>query len=83
MKSKIKTLMLAGALALSLTGCAQIAKRSNPTYIGPFHTVGNVYQPDGLPATLQRVVVMPLVSGRGNRMAERGVPLMQQAFTEE
>jgi len=83
MKLTIKTSTLAGALALGLAGCAQIAKRTNPTYVGPFHAVGNVYQPDGLPAHLQRVVVLPLVPGRGNRMAERGVPLIQQAFTEE
>ena len=83
MKPILKHSLLAGALALGLTGCAQIAQLSNPTYIGPFHTMDNVYQPDGLPATLQRVVVMPLVPGRGNRMTERGVPLMQPTFTEE
>ena len=76
--------MLAGALFLGSLGCAQIAKRSDSSFTGPFHTAANVYiSPDGLPANLQRVAVMPLVPGRGNRSAERGVPLIQQLFTEE
>ena len=84
MKSKILLSILAGALTLGPIGCAQIAKHWDPTYTGPFHKVANVYtSPDGLPANLQRVAVMPLVPGRGNRSAERGVPLIQQLFTEE
>jgi hypothetical protein len=83
MKFKIKTTMLAGALALGLAGCAQLTRNPDPSHAGPFHTVGNVYQPDGLPANLQRVVVLPLVPGRGNRMTERGVPLIKQTFIDE
>jgi hypothetical protein len=84
MKSKMLKSILAGALILGPLGCAQIAKRSDPSYTGPFHAVANVYiSPDGLPTNLQRVAVMPLVPGRGNRSAERGVPLIQQVLTEE
>ncbi len=76
--------VLVGALILGSLGCAQIAKHSDSSYTGPFHAVANVYiSPNGLPANLQRVAVMPLVSGRGTRSAARGVPLIQQAFTEE
>ena len=84
MKSTMLQSMLAGALFLGSLGCGQIAKLSDSSFTGPFHTVANVYiSPDGLPANLQRVAVMPLVPGRGNRSAERGVPLIQQLFTEE
>ena len=84
MKSKILLSILSGALILGSLGCAQIAKLKDASHTGPFHTVANVYiSPDGLPANLQRVAVMPLLPGRGNRSAERGVPLIQQAFTEE
>ena len=76
--------MLTSALILSSLGCTQISKLSDASYTGPFHTVANVYiSPDGLPANLQRVAVKPLLPGRGNRSAERGVPLIQQLFTEE
>ena len=84
MKSKILVSILFGALTLGSIGCAQIAKNWDPSYVGPFHKVGNVYtSPDGPSANLQRVAVMPLVPGRGNRAAERGVPLIRQVFTEE
>lgn len=76
--------LLAGPLMLGSPGCTQIAKHSDSSYTGPFHAVANVYiRPDGLPANLQRVAVMPLVPGRGNRSAERGVPLIEQVFKEE
>jgi hypothetical protein len=84
MKSTMLQSLLAIALFLGSLGCAQITKQWDASRTGPFHTVANVYiSPDGLPANLQRVAVMPLVPGRGNRSAERGVPLIQQLFTEE
>ena len=84
MKSKMLLSILGGALTLGSLGCTQLLNQRDTSYSGPFHTVANVYiSPEGLPANLQRVAVMPLMPGRGNRAAERGVPLIQQAFTEE
>jgi hypothetical protein len=84
MKSKMLTSILGGALTLGSLGCTQLLKQRDASYSGPFHTVANVYiSPEGLPANLQRIAVMPLMPGRGNRSAQRGVPLIQQAFTEE
>ena len=84
MKSNILQSLLTGALVLSSLGCAQLLEQRDASYSGPFHAVANVYiSPEGLPANLQRVAVMPLMPGRGNRAAELGVPLIQQAFTEE
>ena len=82
MKHTLRFLILT-ALVITLGGCAAFKKRNDPTYIGPFVGISNVYQPAGLPANLQRVTVLPLVPARGNRDAERGVPLIKQVFVEE
>lgn len=69
---------------VGLGGCTQITKRDDPTITGPFHSALNVYvAPGGLPANVRRVAVLPLIHGRGNRGAERGVPLIRQVFTQE
>ena len=39
--------------------------------------------PSGLPDTVRRVAVLPLIPSRGNRDAERGLRSMQAVFTEE
>ena len=75
---------LLAALFCGGTACQQVAKLNNGAYIGPFYTVGNVYEtPEGLESHIKRVAMMPLTSGRGNRNAERGVPQMQAVLTEE
>lgn len=82
MKNTLRKFILA-ALLITLGGCSMLKKHDDPTRVGPFVGISNVYQPAGLPANLQRVAVLPLVPGRGNRDAERGVPLIKQVFAEE
>ena len=82
MKTTVHLTLLA-TLIFSLTGCSLINKRNDPTRVGPFVGIANVYQPAGLPPNLQRVAILPLVPGRANRDAERGVPLVRQTFAEE
>ena len=82
MKTQALYLTVVGSVLLG--GCAQIRQMDDPTIKGPFHTAVNVHvTPNGLPATFQRVAVLPLIHGRGNRGAERGVPLVRQVFTQE
>ena len=65
-------------------GCGSVSKQFDPTYVGPFHSVGNIYQaPGGIPQSIHRVAIMPLTHAPGNRAAERGVPLMIRPVTEE
>ena len=61
-----------------------MSQRNLGPYFGPFHKIGNVYlAPSGLPDTVRRVAVLPLIPSRGNRDAERGLRSMQAVFTEE
>lgn len=84
MKSKCLQILAGGAFLLLAGGCSSVSKQFDPTYIGPFHSVGNIYQvPGGIPQEIHRVAVMPLTHAPGNRSAERGVPLMIRTVTEE
>ena len=84
MKKIILRYILIAAFLCGGTACKQVAKLRNGAYIGPFYTVGNVYEnQEGLEPQIKRVAMMPLTSGRGNRGAERGVPQMQVVLTEE
>ncbi|SVD53743.1 uncharacterized protein METZ01_LOCUS406597, partial [marine metagenome] len=84
MKKMILRYTLLAAFLCGGTACQQVAKLKNGAYIGPFYTVGNVYEtPEGLEPHIKRVAMMPLTSGRGNRNAERGVHQMQAVLTEE
>ncbi|HIG82222.1 MAG TPA: hypothetical protein EYQ62_11390, partial [Verrucomicrobiales bacterium] len=72
---RILTLTVAGGL---LAGCSILERTNNGAYMGPFHAPNNTHlAPGGLPADLLRVAVMPLMPGRGNAPAERGVSLLQ------
>ena len=77
-------LTLLAALLLSGAACQNLPQRNLGPYFGPFHNIGNVYlTPNGLPDTVRRVAVLPLIPSRGNRDAERGLRSMQAVFTEE
>ncbi len=80
----ILSLSLLVGLLLAGSACQNLPQRNYGPYIGPFHTIGNVYlNPDGLPDAVRRVAVLPLIPSRGNRDAERGLHSMQAVFTEE
>ena len=84
MKNMILRYTFLVVLLCGATACKQVAKLNNGAYVGPFYTVGNVYETlEGLEPHIKRVAIMPLTSGRGNRDAERGVPQMQAILTEE
>ena len=83
MKNTLSLTLLA-ALLLVGTACQNMSQRNLGPYFGPFHNIGNVYlAPSGLPDTVRRVAVLPLIPSRGNRDAERGLHAMQAVFTEE
>ena len=83
MKNTISFTLLA-TLLLGVTACQNLSERNLGPYFGPFHKIGNVYlAPSGLPDTVRRVAVLPLIPSRGNRDAERGLRSMQAVFTEE
>ena len=83
MKNTISFTLLA-TLLLGVTACQNLSQRNLGPYFGPFHKIGNVYlAPSGLPDTVRRVAVLPLIPSRGNRDAERGLRSMQAVFTEE
>lgn len=78
------SLTLLSALLLGGTACQNLPQRNFGPYVGPFHNIGNVYlAPNGLPDTVRRVAVLPLIPSRGNRDTERGLRSMQAVFTEE